>query len=498
MAETTSIEEEREGHNTTMEPLLPREPITTTNDAPPHPNPSKPSPSSSNALAFWAYFTLSVSLLTLLLSSLLPLLLSPPDHRAWFLSLPDDLRLHYSQGKLIKAYPNPSSPPIQVFAVEHGPREERAEAVLLVHGLGSSSYSFRRVLSSLGSLGLRSVAIDLPGSGFSDNVELVGSGARGGLFGRFWDVYSEIREKGFFWAFDQLIETGEIPYEEIGRRSSPSHGGEGFSGYGSAEIGRVIEQVVDSMALAPVHLVLHDSALGPGTNWAAMNPSALRSVTFIDTLAENVAFPSWILGVPVFGELLLRSRMLFAGLLRLCCARSMDESAAEVHRLLLMGKDKKRAVVATGKALNYSFDLREWKDLEAVKDMPLQMLWSNNWSDRWIDEAQRVSSSIPFAKFAYHSGGRWPQEDAADEISQNIVDFVNSLPRSIKKVKDEPLPEHIQKMLEEANRGHYDHHDPGHHHHHDGRHHHGHGHGHGHEHAAGYMGMYGLGQGWGR
>lgn len=281
--------------------------------------------------------------------------------------------------------------------------------MLLVHGLGSSSYSFRRVLSSLGSLGLRSVAIDLPGSGFSDNVELVGSGARGGLFGRFWDVYSEIREKGFFWAFDQLIETGEIPYEEIGRRSSPSHGGEGFSVYGSAEIGRVIEQVVDSMALAPVHLVLHDSALGPGTNWAAMNPSALRSVTFIDTLAENVAFPSWILGVPVFGELLLRSRMLFAGLLRLCCARSMDESAAEVHRLLLMGKDKKRAVVATGKALNYSFDLREWKDLEAVKDMPLQMLWSNNWSDRWIDEAQRVSSSIPFAKFAYHSGGRWPQ-----------------------------------------------------------------------------------------
>ncbi|KAK0606626.1 hypothetical protein LWI29_001664 [Acer saccharum] len=29
------------------------------------------------------------------------------------------------------------------------------------------------------------------------------------------DVYGLIQEKGFFWAFDQIVESGQIPYEEI-------------------------------------------------------------------------------------------------------------------------------------------------------------------------------------------------------------------------------------------------------------------------------------------
>lgn len=302
--------------------------------------------------------------------------------------------------------------------------------------------------------------------------------------------------KGLFWGFDQLVETGQIPYEGIASRDSRRNGVKS-SGYGSAEMGRVIGQVMDSMALAPVHLVLHDSALGAGANWVLMNPGLVQSVTLIDPAAEFVAFPSWMLGPPVIGELLLASQFLFERLLRLCCSRSLDGSAAEAYRLLLKGKDGRKAVVAAGKALNYSFDLGEWTSSDVVKDMEFQVMWSNSWSDRWIDEGRRAASAIPRAKFASHSGGRWPQEDAAEEISGKIVQFVSSLPKSVRQKNEEPLPEHIQKMFDQASDDQYDHH---HHHHHGHGHSHGHGHGHGHglEHAAGYFDMYGLGQGWGR
>lgn len=82
----------------------------------------------------------------------------------------------------------------------------------------------------------------------------------------------------------------------------------------------------------------------------------------------------------------------------------------------------------------------------------------------------------------------WVQEDTADELAENIVEFISSLPKSIRKAEEEPIPEHIQKLLDEAEDG--DHH-----------HHHGHGghdHHHSHAEAAGYMDAYGLGgHGWG-
>lgn len=67
---------------------------------------------------------------------------------------------------------------------------------------------------------------------------------------------------------------------------------------------------------------------------------------------------------------------------------------------------------------------------------------------------------------------------------------MTSLPKSVRKVEEEPIPDHIQKMLDEAKSG--DHHHQ-HHHVHGSHDHHV---GHDHVHAAGYMDAYGLGHGW--
>lgn len=55
------------------------------------------------------------------------------------------------------------------------------------------------------------------------------------------------------------------------------------------------------------------------------------------------------------------------------------------------------------------------------------------------------------------------------EIADKISQFVLSLPKSVRKVEEESIPEHLQKMLDEAKSSGHDHH-----------HHHSHGHGHDH------------------
>ncbi|XP_042511973.1 protein AUXIN RESPONSE 4-like [Macadamia integrifolia] len=435
----------------------------------------------ANAFVFWAYFTLAVSVVTIgfvFLSSL-----TPQDDKPWFLSLPNDIRQYYSNGRTIKVQLNLNRPPIEVFAIEEGPRD--AEAVVLVHGFGCSSYSFRQLIRSLGSSGIHAVAFDLPGSGFSDKSTLEEDERWGGVvLGGLWDVYSVIKEKGLFWGFDQLIETGQIPYEELEIKVSTTRSIKPLS-LNSEQMGRVIGQVIETMGLSPVHLVLHDSAVGMGASWSLENSGSVSSLTLLDSATKSIALPLWVLEMPVLREFLLGSSSAFAGFLRLCCSRSIEKSVAEAHRVLLKRRDGRRAIVGVGKGLNYSFSLKEWASSEVVKGIPLQVLWSSNWSEAWSKEGRQVAETVPQAIFLSHSGGRWPQEDAADDIAGSIARFVFSLPKSVRQVKEEPMPD---DDAHETHHHHHSHGDHGHHHHH----HHG-----GHDHAhAGYMDAYGLGHGW--
>ncbi|KAK8933258.1 Protein AUXIN RESPONSE 4 [Platanthera zijinensis] len=371
-------------------PLLPEKPSRTSLAS------KSPSSSPFKAFAFWGYFTVAVSIVTLLFVSL-PCI-ERTDQRSWFLSLPDGLLRHYSSGKLIKVNPPSGGAPTQVFAVEIGPRE--AETVLLLHGLGCSSYSFRRILHSLSAGGLRVVAVDLPGAGFSDEITLVNNAKWGRLLEVISSVYEEVKAKGLFSGFDRLIETGEIQERPI--RVSASED----SGY----MGQILGQMIDTMALAPVHLVLHDSALLAASNWVSANKGLVSSVTLMDASPQSAAFPSSLLNMPVLGHLLLGSKSVFAGLLRLCCARSVNGSDAEAYRLVLKRKNGgSEAAAAAWRSLNRSFNVGEWANSVELKDMPVQILWSNSLSDQWIDEGRRVAAEIPRAKFSFHSGGRWPQ-----------------------------------------------------------------------------------------
>ena len=83
------------------------------------------------------------------------------------------------------------------------------------------------------------------------------------------------------------------------------------------------------------------------------------------------------------------------------------------------------------------------------------------------------------------------QDDTSSELAEKINSLISSLPKTEKIVDDEPLPEHIQKKLDEAKAG-GNHHHQGH-----GSHNHHDGHIHDDGAHAGYMDAYGLGDGHG-
>ncbi|KAJ4850762.1 hypothetical protein Tsubulata_046042 [Turnera subulata] len=448
--------------------------------------------SRSNPFEFWFYFTVSVSLITLLTAALSSLY-SSTDPKSFFLSLPSPLRHHYSKGRTIKVQLEQNQKPVEVFALESGNKHASSEKVVMVHGLGLSSFSYRKVVDFLGTKGVHGVVFDLPGNGFSDKSMEVMEERGNGLFEKLLDVYGLIKEKGVFWAFDVMVETGEVPYAEIQSHFDKKKSVVRPIMLSNEKAGKVLGQVIETLGLAPVHLVLHDSSLGMVANWILKNSELVRSVTLVDT-GSRPALPLFALQMPVVREVLLGLNFAYERLISLCCSKGIGGSDLEAHRVLLSGMDGRRAVVGTGMGLNTSFDVAEWSSLDGVKGLPMQIIWSNTWSKEWTEEGRKVAKALPQAKFLAHSGGRWPEEDAVDELAQEIVNFVSSLPKSVRQTEEEPIPEHIQKMLDEAKANEH------HHHHHHGHGHagHGHDHGHAHIHAPGYMDAYGLGgHGWG-
>ena len=143
---------------------------------------------------------------------------------------------HEAEGKRIVADGQ------HIFVREEG----EGEPVLLLHGVPSSSFLFRKMLPELAGHGLRAISFDFPGVGLSD------------------------KPKGIDYDWHALAEW-------VGR-------------------------VVDTLALPPVHLVLHDIAGPVGAEWAIQNPVKVRSITVTNTLLDvahfTPPFPMWTFRVP--------------------------------------------------------------------------------------------------------------------------------------------------------------------------------------------------------
>ncbi|GJN25428.1 hypothetical protein PR202_gb13254 [Eleusine coracana subsp. coracana] len=348
----------------------------------------------ASALPFWFYLAAAVSVLALLLPHILPSSSPAPLP-------PQLLAQHLASGRVLKLDPSPGL----FFAISSRPAAAAAAPrVLILPGLAAGSLSFRRVLPALSSRGVLAAAIDLPGHGLSPIPPTPAAPKRA-------SALREIMDRGIFHAFEHLVETGEVPYQEdpdTGTTGTPPSSSSS-SPYAPAQVAAAVARAAEALGVGPIHLVLHDSALAAGAAFAAANPGMVRSVTLVDTAVSLPAFPAAVFDVPVLGSLVLRLPALFRGLVRMCCARGMGAEEAEAHRAALRGDRRAEGVVEAWKAMNHSFQLGEWRHSKEVRKLPMMVLWSGSWSDKWIDEGKKVVAALPDAKFVYHSGGRWPQ-----------------------------------------------------------------------------------------
>jgi haloalkane dehalogenase len=138
--------------------------------------------------------------------------------------------------------------------------EGSGPAVVLLHGVPTSSYLYRKLLPLLAAEGMRGVAFDFPGLGFADRPD-------------------------------------EYDYSWSG-------------------LARFTGEAIDALEIERCHLVVHDIGGPIGCEWAVRSPDRVQSLTALNTLLDVATFrrpwsmlPFSIRGI---GEVYLRTMTRFA------------------------------------------------------------------------------------------------------------------------------------------------------------------------------------------
>jgi haloalkane dehalogenase len=211
------------------------------------------------------------------------------------------------------------------FVLEQG----EGDAVVLLHGVPSSSFLYRKVVPLVAAEGLRAVAFDYPGLGLAD------------------------RPRDFDYSWSGLAR---------------------FTG-----------EALDALRVERCHLVVHDIAGPIGCEWAIRNPARVLSLTALNTLLNVATFrrpwtmaPAAIRGL---GEVYLASMTRF-GMAELIYLQGIGDRSAvpreEVHayRELLKREDGGHAFLRIMRGFELTREKQDflWSGL-AERRYPAQVVW---------------------------------------------------------------------------------------------------------------------------
>jgi haloalkane dehalogenase len=257
-------------------------------------------------------------------------------------------------------------------------REEGSgEPVVLLHGVPSSSYLYRKVLPELSSRGRRGIAFDLPGLGLAD------------------------RPEDFDYSWSSLA---------------------GWTG-----------AAIDALEIERCHLVVHDIGGPIGFEWAIRNPDRVASLTALNTFVDVGSFrrpwamkPYAIRGV---GELWLAgtrppaSRLVFRHF-GLADRTAMSNAEIDAYWALLRREDRGRAFLR----IMRGFELTEGKERFfreglAGRDYPAQVVWGE-WDPALGSERRReVQDALEIEDPLILPAKHFPQEDHATAVATAIADL---------------------------------------------------------------------------
>jgi haloalkane dehalogenase len=267
---------------------------------------------------------------------------------------------------------------VKSFALDQGD----GPAIVLVHGVPTCSYLYRKIVPPLAADGFRAVAFDFPGLGFAERPE----------------------------QFD----------------------------YSWGGLARWMGDALDVLEIERCHLVVHDIGGPIGCEWAVRNPERVISLTALNIMLEVADFRRpWFMHLFVprgVGELWLRGMNRFAMATLFAregigdrSAISRDELGA-YYDLLKRGDgngDGGRAFLR----IMRGFELTEEKerllvDGLAKRDYPAQIVWGRD--DAALNPAREGVERAIGEKARLIAGKHFIQEDQAPKVAEAVAGFASS------------------------------------------------------------------------
>jgi len=270
-----------------------------------------------------------------------------------------------------------------IFVREEGD----GEPVLLLHGVPSSSFLYRKMLPELASKGLRAISFDFPGMGLSDKPR-------------------------------------DIPYDWHA-------------------LATWVGRVVDTLGLPPVHLVLHDISGPVGAEWAIQNPLKVRSITFTNTLMDvahfKPAFPMWAFQIPVLRHLVFSTLNTGTALkiFRHSGVKNpdvLDEDVASSYLYLITNNGGHHSFLAIMDGLVCTEAHRDYlRDGLLAIDKPMQVVWGER--EVAIPKAQfhYIRQVFPLRSEHTVDAKHFLQEEHPAVISAHIATFARDIAQQPKR-----------------------------------------------------------------
>jgi pimeloyl-ACP methyl ester carboxylesterase len=253
--------------------------------------------------------------------------------------------------------------------------------VLLLHGVPTSSFLYRKVIAHLADQGVRAIALDFPGLGLADRPE----------------------------RFD----------------------------YSWSGLARWLGEAIDALELRRCHLVVHDIGGPIGCEWAIRNPDRVLSLTVLNSFLRPARFrrpwtmaPFAIRGI---GELWLRATppIAFAALFRLQgLADPAAMSTAEIyaHRALLLRGDGGRAFLRIMRGFELTAEKQDFfAGGFASRSYPARIVWGELDPALGLDQMRGVQEVLGVDDAVLLPAKHFLQEDQAAPVAYAIADLVAPL-----------------------------------------------------------------------
>ena len=266
---------------------------------------------------------------------------------------------------------------VQSFVREEG----RGAPVVLVHGVPTSSFLYRKVIPALVEQGLRPVAFDLPGLGLAE------------------------RPAGFDYTWSGLA--------------------------------RWTAQAIDALGIERCHLVVHDIGGPIACEWAVRNPDRVLSLTALNTMLGLATFRRpWTMApfaVRGLGRVWLASLNPWAMAQVFYLQGVADRSAVPryqvdaYHELLKRG-DGGRAFLR----IMRGFELTEarhrllWEGL-AQRPYPARIVWGERDPAIGVDQLRLAQEALEVDDPVLLPAKHFLQEDHAPAVAQAIADLAAPL-----------------------------------------------------------------------